>query len=128
MSGATPSRRQAFKFLAGLGVGTATFQRALAAQAEQPGPVTAEMIKQAEWVAGIKLSEDERKGLASSLTAIKRDLRTLRELKLDQGAAPAVSFQPAPWLPPASPVRGLCEISDGPEPKRPAQAEDLAFL
>ena len=53
-------RRTLLKGLAGLGVGTATFRRALAAQAAQAGAVTPEMIKQAEWIAGLELTEEER--------------------------------------------------------------------
>ena len=53
-------RRTVLAGLTGLGVGTATFRRALAAQAAQAGAVTPEMIKQAEWVAGLELTEDER--------------------------------------------------------------------
>ena len=56
----TPSRRHLFKTLAALGVGTTVFQRAVAAQAPKAGAVTAEMIQQAEWIAGIKLTDDER--------------------------------------------------------------------
>ena len=44
---------QILKSLAAAGVGTAVFQRALAADAEQAATITAEMIQQAEWVAGI---------------------------------------------------------------------------
>ena len=53
-------RRAVLKGLAALGVGTATFRRALAAQAAQAGPVTPEMIKQAEWIAGLDLTDEER--------------------------------------------------------------------
>src|SRR5262245_48530852 len=51
-------RRAALKALAAAGVGTATFRRALAAQADkaQNARVTPEMIKQAEWIAGLDLT------------------------------------------------------------------------
>ena len=41
-----PDRRQLLKGLSALGIGSAVFQRALAAQAQQAQSVTAEMIKQ----------------------------------------------------------------------------------
>src|SRR5215204_1990077 len=44
------SRRTVLASLAGLGLGTVAFQRSLAAQAEQSGQVTPEMITQAEWI------------------------------------------------------------------------------
>src|SRR6516162_3809204 len=50
------SRRSALAVLGTAGLGTAVFQRALAATA-QGGPVTPQMVADAEWVAGIKLTE-----------------------------------------------------------------------
>lgn len=41
-----PHRRKALKALAGLGIGTAVFHRALAAQTENAAHITAEMVKQ----------------------------------------------------------------------------------
>ena len=67
MSSPTPAdltRRGLFEVLAAAGVGTAVFQRAVAAQTEKAPAVTPEMIEQAEWVAGLKLSPDERKAVA----------------------------------------------------------------
>src|SRR5262249_15515342 len=63
-----PNRRQVFGVLAGLGVGSLVFQRALAAQVQPGASVTPEMIQQAEWIAGLKLSENDRKALATSLS------------------------------------------------------------
>ena len=56
------SRRVVLKGLGALGIGNTTFQRALAAQVVQknPGAVTSEMIKQAEWIAGLELTDGER--------------------------------------------------------------------
>jgi len=49
----TINRRRVLKVLAGLGIGTAAFQRALAQQVAEQGAVTAEMLKQAEWISGV---------------------------------------------------------------------------
>src|SRR5438105_8701199 len=69
----SPTRRQWLQVLAGLGVGSAVFQRALAAQAQQAEAqqavtVTAEMIQQAEWICGLKLSDADRRALAQAMT------------------------------------------------------------
>src|SRR5690348_16285543 len=61
------TRRSVLGALSGLGIGSAAFQRALALQAAQAGKVTTEMIQQAEWIAGIELSEDDRKAIAGSV-------------------------------------------------------------
>ena len=66
----TPDRRELFAALTALGIGPAAFRRAAAAQAARDGPtkVTPEMVKDAEWVAGVTLSDDDRKKVATSLT------------------------------------------------------------
>jgi Asp-tRNA(Asn)/Glu-tRNA(Gln) amidotransferase A subunit family amidase len=121
------NRRQVLAALGSLGVGTAVFQRALAAQAQQTVQVTPEMVKQAEWIAGIELPEDARKTTADSLNRLLRDFRTLREVKLDNGVAPALAFIPAPWQVPSGPSdRGAVHLLKEPA-KKPDSADTLAF-
>ena len=45
----------------------------LAADMEKAKPVTVEMIQQAEWISGIKLSDDDRKSMVGSLNAAQRN-------------------------------------------------------
>ena len=126
----TTTRRQLLKSLAAAGVGTAVFQRALAADVAQVTTVTAEMIQQAEWVAGISLSEIERKDLARSLTQIVREIRAVRNAPVGYDVPPALVFNPAPWLPPDSgrPARRAVEPISTIAPKKPDAADDIAFL
>jgi Asp-tRNA(Asn)/Glu-tRNA(Gln) amidotransferase A subunit family amidase len=121
-------RRQMLKVLAGLGVGSLVFQRSLAVQAEKAKTVTLEMVQQAEWIAGLKLEEDQRKSLVNSLNQAQREYEALRAVKLPNHVAPALSFQPAPWLPPAGRNRGNIEPISKAAPKKPDSDEDLAFL
>ena len=60
-------RRTILKSLAALGVGTPAFRRALAAQTAQAGTITPEMIKQAEWIAGLNLTDLERSSTARTV-------------------------------------------------------------
>ena len=60
-------RRTILKALAALGAGTATFRRALAAQSAAAGKVTPDMIKQAEWIAGLELTDKERQSAAKEV-------------------------------------------------------------
>ena len=55
-SSSAPARRDVLNVLAGLGIGTVPFQRSLAAQVANQSSLNADMIRQAEWVAGIELS------------------------------------------------------------------------
>ena len=95
------NRRKVLKGLAGLGVGTVTFRRAVAAQAAQAGTVTPEMIKQAEWIAGLELTEDERTRTARSVQRALREFAELRKVDVGYDVAPALTFFPAPPRPAA---------------------------
>src|SRR6478672_3815860 len=106
------SRRELFAAAAALGIGSATFQRSVAAgAAAQPKgeTITAEMVKNAEWVAGVTLTDDERKSVAGSLADIQRRLGQLRKTEIGYDIAPAVYFNPTPWEVRAKGPRGKVE-------------------
>jgi Asp-tRNA(Asn)/Glu-tRNA(Gln) amidotransferase A subunit family amidase len=129
LPGVGPTRRALFQMLAGFGVGSAVFQRALAADVEKAKSVTVEMIQQAEWISGIKLSDDDRKDLVKELNASQSHFRELRAVKLGNNVAPALAFQPAPWMPATEGVpHGNVEPTVRAAPQKPDGAEDLAFL
>jgi Asp-tRNA(Asn)/Glu-tRNA(Gln) amidotransferase A subunit family amidase len=123
-----PNRRQLLGVLAGLSVGSLTFQRALAVQAEQAGKVTPEMIQQAEWIAGLKFDDDERKNLAGSLTQYLKDFEALRAVPLPNHIPPALHFKAVPGQSPAAGRRGRVEPTTDAAPRKPDKDEDLAFL
>ncbi len=122
-----PSRRGLLQALAAAGLGSAVFHRAVAAQAEKAPAVTPEMIQQAEWVAGLSLSADERKAVARTVERWQRGFRALRKVKLDNSVPFPLAFNPAPWLAPAE-RSGAVEMTEGFAPKKPASDDDLAFL
>jgi Asp-tRNA(Asn)/Glu-tRNA(Gln) amidotransferase A subunit family amidase len=127
--GAPPTRRRLLQLLAGLGVGSAVFHRALAAAADNAPAVTADMVRQAEWIAGLQLSDDDRKALVGTLNQRQRQYEALRAVSLPNDVPPALAFNPAPWLrPSAEPVRRDAEPTAPAAPRKPASADDLAFL
>ena len=90
-------RRAVLKGLAGLGIGSVTFRRAMAAQAAQAGQVTPEMIKQAEWIAGLDLTE----GRTNEHGAFGRaeppiEFAELRKVDVGYDVPPALTFFPDP--------------------------------
>ncbi|OWK34605.1 amidase [Fimbriiglobus ruber] len=131
----SPDRRQLFRAVAALGIGSAAFHRAATVQAARvaatapanPVSVTAEMIEEAEWVAGIELTDDERTAVANSLTQTLRGVEIARTVSLPNSVAPAIQFNPAPGLPPYTGPRGKVE-PPGIDLKKPAGDDDLAFL
>ncbi len=125
----SPSRRQVLKALAAVGVGSAVFRRALAAQVEGAVTVTPEMIRQAEWIAGLKLSAEDRQSTAQAVQQTLRDFQTLRRVPLDNSVPPALVFQPVTSQPAAEgQPRGSVRPSTDAVPKRPDSFESLAFL
>jgi Asp-tRNA(Asn)/Glu-tRNA(Gln) amidotransferase A subunit family amidase len=129
MSKSDSGRRHFLKSVAAIGVGGATFQRALATQAEPAKPLTAEMIQQAEWIAGITLTDDERKKLAEGINAQQRGFASMRAVKLTNAVPPALTFNPAPWLPPAvAELHRAAEPIAAALPPKPESNDDLAFM
>ena len=124
------SRRSALAILGRAGIGTAVFRRALAATAGS-GPVSPQMVADAEWVAGIKLTEPQREAVVNAFKFAREDLEKVRPIELDNSMLPGLRF--APFASPASlpDPRGYvvkASPAPGPEPlPRPESDEDLAF-
>ncbi len=129
-AGPTPIHRRAIlKGLAALGVGSATFRRALASQSAQAAKVTPEMIQQAEWIAGLELTDEERKATAGSIGRSLASFEALRKVPVGYEVPPALAFVPAPGLKTVEGVRrNRATPSESNAPKRPDTDEGLAFL
>ena len=126
------SRRELFAAAAAIGIGTETFHRAVAASAAaQPKGerVTAEMVRNAEWVAGITLSDEDRETVASGLNATLARVAAVRKVPVGYDTPPAVYFTPTPAEPAPNGPRGTVTPSrPQAEVPRPQGDADLAFL
>jgi Asp-tRNA(Asn)/Glu-tRNA(Gln) amidotransferase A subunit family amidase len=80
--------------LASLGIGTSVFHRAVVARAQESDGLTPERVAEAEWIAGVELTEEEREQVAQSLQRSQGRRAELRDLKLTSDVAPAFLFQP----------------------------------
>ena len=95
MSDPTLHRRRIFlKAAAAAGAGSAVFSRALAALAEKAPAVTPEMIREAEWIAGIALTEEERALMAKGVDQNREAFAACRAVPLDNAVSPAFRFDP----------------------------------
>ncbi|MDY3559065.1 amidase [Gemmata sp. JC673] len=123
------SRRELLAAVAAVGVGGAAFQRAAVAAAAQPKveAVTPEMVQSAEWVAGITLTEPERKAVAAALTNTLRTVAALNNLPISNAVGPAVHFTAVPGEPPSKGGRGTVELNRKPEGVNKLDGDDLAF-
>lgn len=92
-------RRQLLKAVSVLGVTSTVFGRALVALAEEQTRVTPDMIKNAEWVSGLSLTDEKRNLMAKGLNETLAEYDKLRDVPLDNAVPPALSFHPAPERP-----------------------------
>ena len=131
-------RRELLTGLAGLGVGTAVFHRAVLAAAEDAPPprlqgmkwaaVTPAMVEQAEWVAGVTLTPDERRQVAAYLTRNLSASAAAHKVTLTNDVPPAIHFDPLTGvtLPPSDETDRV-ELPAA-DVNRPVADDDLAFL
>jgi len=121
-------RRVILQGLAALGVGSSIFHRALAAQVARSAAVTPEMIKQAEWIAGLELTEQERQSTARSVERSLSSFSELRKVEVGYDVAPALTFFPAPPRLAVELRRNQARPIDAITIHRPESDETLAFL
>ena len=88
------NRRSWMIKLSAIGIGGATFQRALAHKAVESGTVTVAMIQDSQWIADIELTEDEKERLLQQLQAQSEHERQLRKVELDTDVGPSTAFVP----------------------------------
>jgi len=124
------NRRTALTVLGSAGIGTAVFQRALAANVGD-GPVTLEMIADAEWVAGIKLTDAQRETAVNALKWAREEAERVRAIEVDNSLLPGLNFAPFASAAALPDPRGY-EVVKSPLPanesvSRPASDEDVAF-
>jgi Asp-tRNA(Asn)/Glu-tRNA(Gln) amidotransferase A subunit family amidase len=126
------SRRELFAAAAALGIGSVTFQRAVATTAAgQPKAekITAEMVKNSEWIAGITLTDEERESVATRLTFVQTQLGNLRKTEIGYDIGPAIHFNPTPGEAPSKEGRGTVVPSKlKADVAKPEADADLAFL
>lgn len=124
-------RRHALQTLAALGVGNVVFQRALAAKVAEGQGLSVEAVRQAEWVAGIELAEEDRADLMKSFNRLHEQLETLRRYPLKEETLPALTFHVRNSEAAGSPPTEDLATDIGAEDvivKRPENRDEMAFL
>lgn len=132
----TRDRRRFLATVAAAGAGSAVFSRALLAALGDAKKVTPEMVRQAEWVAGLSFTDAERDLMLADIEEAAGDYGALRAVALDNAVPPALAFSPAHAVSRAgAPLSGTNPASGPVEPapaphassRRPAAEDDLAF-
>ncbi|MDG2335220.1 MAG: amidase [Myxococcota bacterium] len=120
------NRGQFLGWLGATGIGTDSFHRALAVQATSAQQVTIEMVKQAEWISGIELTEHQRNQTADGLTRTLQDFQALRSFDVGYDTWPALKLHLQPGQ---TPRETKPEDQGSYRPAEvPGSDEDLAFL
>jgi Asp-tRNA(Asn)/Glu-tRNA(Gln) amidotransferase A subunit family amidase len=125
------NRRHALSVLGAMGIGTATFHRALATGVDAACPVTSEMVAQAEWVAGIELNSAQREAVVKSLNEARKSAAKIHAVRLENSQAPGLLFVPLA-SPAARPDPRGYQVVESPRPAadallQPDSDDDLAF-
>jgi len=123
------NRRQFVATLTALGLGAESFGRALSARAPQapPSRVTAEMVRAAVLLAGLKYSETEQQGMVASLNRILLRAEELHQAPPDNDVPSPILFNPrVPGFPVVLPAR-VHRPSAPARQARPSSLDDLAF-
>lgn len=123
-------RRAFVAFFSSIGLGGTLLPGVLWAQANQQSQrvITAAMIAEAEKIAGLEFSEEEREAMARGLDQNLRTWQQLREVTITNDVMPALHFDPVlPGMTLPTERRPI-RISDPPMATRPANLEDVAFL
>jgi Asp-tRNA(Asn)/Glu-tRNA(Gln) amidotransferase A subunit family amidase len=114
--------------LTATGIGTSVLHRAVTSLAQDEEGITAETIKQAEWITGLELSEEDREELVSSVKQTNSGLDGLRKVELDHSIAPAMHFQPLNRSNQLASVRRDAQPTEWTTGKLPDNDEAIAFL
>lgn len=99
------SRRSILATLLSLGISSTTFARALFSQMKPSEPVTAKMINQAEWIAGLQFTNDDRNKMLEQINRATMGFEKLRTVSINNDVPPALMFhvenfsKPAPCSP-----------------------------
>lgn len=94
----------------------------------QAGAVTTQMIKQAEWIAGLELTDEERTRTARSVQQSLSAFAELRKVDVGYDVSPALTFFPVAPRPATAVKRNQAAPVETSVVRRPDSAEELAFL
>ena len=121
-------RRHVLRILAGTGIGAPALHRAISVLVKAPDGLTAESLKEAEWITQIPLDDDERAAILKAVNDNSEQLASLRKIPLPASLPPAIQFQTV--APPPQPIKigRDARPNDNVVGKLPAQKEQIPFL
>jgi len=120
-------RRAFMAYFSSIGLGGTLLPGVLWAQIQQEQRITKEMIAQAEAIAGLSFTDEQREELVRGLNSTAQGYARLREYPLPNSVSPALLFDPQPPGVPLPAGRGSFRKSRAENVQRPADLEEVAF-
>lgn len=120
-------RRAFLAYFSSVGLGGTLLPGVLWAQAQQEQRVTKEMIAQAEQIAGLTFTDEQREEMVRGLNRTAAGYEQLREYPLPNSVAPALHFDPQPPGVPLPTGRSALRKSAAERVERPRDLEEVAF-
>jgi len=121
-------RRRFLAYFSSIGLGGTLFPGVLWALAQQGREVTREMIAQAEAIAGLSFTDEQREQMLRGLNQNVQSYTRIRQVELPNAVPPALRFDPnPPGAPPPAPARAKARARRPPRVRRPERLEEVAF-
>ncbi len=123
------TRRRFLAYFSGAGVASTLFPGVLwsLVQDQQNPRITKEMLDEAERVAGVEFSDEERELMLEGLNNLLDSYETLRTVELPNGVPPALYFNPVPPGVDIEAPRRQRRVVRTENVRRPADLEEVAF-
>ena len=123
------SRRGFMTGTAGLGLTSTVMSKALWAKVadEEDAEVTKDMLQEAERLAGLEFTDDERELMVEGLNKYLQGYKKLREVPIDNSVPPAVQFNPVIAGMTFEKKASRLRMSKARRRKTPSDLEQLAF-
>lgn len=128
MANSDPARRDFLAWCGSLGLGATLFPDALSGLAQDAPAITRSMIEQAEKLAGLSFTDEQRAQLESAANERRATFARLRARPLDNQVAPCLHFDPMPngrARPPVAARRVV--LPPNASVAAPTEVEELAF-
>ncbi|MDH4044722.1 MAG: amidase [Gemmatimonadota bacterium] len=120
-------RRAFMAYFSGLGLGGTLFPGVLWARLQDAQTITADLLDEAEKVAGLEFTEEERELMVQSLNRNLEGFKQLRAIAIPNQVRPALSFDPAVPMAALPRERRPLVASRPARVRRPANLEAIAF-
>jgi len=120
-------RRAFMAYFSGLGLGGTLFPGVLWARLQQGAPITKDVIDEAEQVAGLEFTDEERDLMVENLNRNLEGYKLLRAIDIPNQVRPALSFDPAVPESALPRERRPLKATKPRGVQRPATLEALAF-